>query len=477
MDKIAPITLEQAAELDALYRPFPSFDEWSGLQVDENLWSTFVHALEEEKSSSAESDLRSSLETATRAAALDTGAIEGLYQVDRGFTMTVAARAATWEVAMEERGTDVQKLFAAQLEGYETVLDLATGQRPVTEAWVRQLHQILCGPQDTYSVYTEIGIQEIPLPKGQYKIHPNHVREVDGAIHAYAPVAMTPPEMERFVGELRSGRFEEAHPISQASYAHYALVAIHPFADGNGRVARALASIYFYRSASIPLLIWADQRSSYLETLWAADRGDHQMFVNFVRDRGIDTMNEVTLELRLAKLTPMRESLTAIRELMTGQGGLTHQEIDGLAERIVGRLAEEAEKQFGELSLPKGVGSVVSRGNLVFGDEPDYRPLGSGQAPLVQLRIESPSPAKAQVVRDYFVVIARRKDAPFPFLVRDREGRPLLEARIADVYPEETASFRRRAELSVRALLADMLGDLRRQAKDSVNQTPYRAES
>jgi Fic family protein len=63
----------------------------------------------------------------------------------------------------------------------------------------------------------------------------------DGTIHAYAPVEVTGPEMHRLINELQTTEFEEADYVLQASYAHYALVSIDPFADGNGRVARALA--------------------------------------------------------------------------------------------------------------------------------------------------------------------------------------------------------------------------------------------
>jgi Fic family protein len=57
--------------------------------------------------------------------------------------------------------------------------------------------------------------------------------------------------------------------------AHYAFVAIHPFADGNGRVARALASVFTYRAYSVPVLILAESRNDYLTNLEAADRSNH----------------------------------------------------------------------------------------------------------------------------------------------------------------------------------------------------------
>ena len=45
------------------------------------------------------------------------------------------------------------------------------------------------------------------------------------------------------------------HPAVQAAYAHYALTAIHPFADGNGRLARTVASVFLMRSAGVPLFL------------------------------------------------------------------------------------------------------------------------------------------------------------------------------------------------------------------------------
>lgn len=73
-------------------------------------------------------------------------------------------------------------------------------------------------------------------------------------LHHYAPVAEAQPEMARLIREIRSGSFTEAHPVMQAAFAHYAFVCIHPFPDGNGRVARALASVFLYRSPGVPLL-------------------------------------------------------------------------------------------------------------------------------------------------------------------------------------------------------------------------------
>ncbi|MBI3648097.1 MAG: Fic family protein [Actinobacteria bacterium] len=167
--------------------------------------------------------------------------------MDRGFTYTIAAEEAAWEATLDEKGPDARALIEAQLGAYELVLDVATTASDLTEAWIRRLHEELCRPQDTYEARTPQGPSRITLPKGEYKKYPNHVLQPDGTEHAYAPVNDTASEMTRLVQELRSPAFTAAHPVLQAAYAHYFLVAVHPFADGNGRVARAMASVYTYR--------------------------------------------------------------------------------------------------------------------------------------------------------------------------------------------------------------------------------------
>src|ERR1700733_1388702 len=55
----------------------------------------------------------------------------GLYDVDRGFTMTIAAEAAAWEAALDQRGQPVRSLIEAQLSAYDYLVDLATKAEPI----------------------------------------------------------------------------------------------------------------------------------------------------------------------------------------------------------------------------------------------------------------------------------------------------------------------------------------------------------
>lgn len=55
-----------------------------------------------------------------------------------------------------------------------------------------------------------------------------------------------PPLMKAFISWLNSKGAWRTNPVITAGISHYAFVRIHPFADGNGRTSRALASLILY---------------------------------------------------------------------------------------------------------------------------------------------------------------------------------------------------------------------------------------
>jgi Fic family protein len=61
------------------------------------------------------------------------------------------------------------------------------------------------------------------------------------------PSLEVPFQTEDFITWLRSEEANEVHPILKAGIAHYELVRIHPFLDGNGRVARAVATLVLFK--------------------------------------------------------------------------------------------------------------------------------------------------------------------------------------------------------------------------------------
>jgi Fic family protein len=69
------------------------------------------------------------------------------------------------------------------------------------------------------------------------------------------------------------------HPAVTGALAHYNMVRIHPFDDGNGRGARLLMNLILMRRGYPPAIIRNDEREDYLDALDQADRGDMGPFV------------------------------------------------------------------------------------------------------------------------------------------------------------------------------------------------------
>lgn len=66
--------------------------------------------------------------------------------------------------------------------------------------------------------------------------------------------------MQRFEQWLNSDKAMSLHPVKYAALAHYKLVHIHPFTDGNGRTSRLLMNTILMRSGYPPVIIPKQQR-------------------------------------------------------------------------------------------------------------------------------------------------------------------------------------------------------------------------
>ena len=69
-----------------------------------------------------------------------------------------------------------------------------------------------------------------------------------GGVHYGAPHETLGELMEEFISFLHSRKFQQNHPVVKALLAHFFLVTIHPFGDGNGRVSRLLEAGILFQS-------------------------------------------------------------------------------------------------------------------------------------------------------------------------------------------------------------------------------------
>lgn len=120
-------------------------------------------------------------------------------------------------------------------------------------------------------------MQQVPLdslnPVGDWKREYNGTTGViDGksVYMEYAAPADVPSLMKRWLKDFNTTQKAKTPSDAIHSYirAHMILVRIHPFFDGNGRVARLVANIPVLRSGFPPVTVQVEQRSEYIDLLW-----------------------------------------------------------------------------------------------------------------------------------------------------------------------------------------------------------------
>ncbi|MDD2216245.1 MAG: Fic family protein [Eubacteriales bacterium] len=84
---------------------------------------------------------------------------------------------------------------------------------------------------------------------------------------------------------------KQYHPVKFAALLHKKLVFIHPFKDGNGRVARLLMNTALIQDGFLPALIPPILRSEYISLLEKAHKND-SLFINFIVERELESQKD-----------------------------------------------------------------------------------------------------------------------------------------------------------------------------------------
>lgn len=146
-------------------------------------------------------------------------------------------------------------------------------ETPLTQQFIRTLHKTLL--REDYTVYRTLpgGVQtSYVIHAGQYKTRPNSVITRYGDQFEYATPEETPALMSDLVDWYndaeRSGKFT---PIELAAIFHYRYIRIHPFEDGNGRIARLMVNYILTRHDYPMIVVRSRKKKEYLEALHRTD--------------------------------------------------------------------------------------------------------------------------------------------------------------------------------------------------------------
>lgn len=119
------------------------------------------------------------------------------------------------------------------------------------------------------------------LIKGAFKKLANNPQREDEEKYVYCPLEQVEPEIETLLRLYENAQTDKINPLIIASWFHHAFTTIHPFQDGNGRMARLLASLVLIKNGLFPLTVCRDDKKDYIDGLIKADNGDPGSTVDF----------------------------------------------------------------------------------------------------------------------------------------------------------------------------------------------------
>lgn len=186
-----------------------------------------------------------------------------------GNTLTLGDTMAVLEYGLTVKGKPLKdhKDVVAHAKGVDFVQSLI-GRKKITADDLFTLHRIVVGEES----------RDIYRPVGAWKREDNGTYGAENGKSVYMPYATaddTPWLMDNwlkaFNKSIKDVKTQDA-ALEAYVFAHVAFVRVHPFFDGNGRLARLLANIPVLAAGFPPIVVPSEARLDYIGELWKYQR-------------------------------------------------------------------------------------------------------------------------------------------------------------------------------------------------------------
>lgn len=272
--------------------------------------------------------------------AIETGLIERLYTLDRGITQLLIERGIEASTSKDGRDSvpeSVTSMIADHKAVVDGLFDFITGERRLSISYIKELHALMTRSQDFVEGKDTLGrTVSTPLAHGEFKKLPNNPVRTDGKLHEYCPPEQVDSEMDRLM-DLHH-RHVDVAPEVEAAWLHHRFSQIHPFQDGNGRIARALSTLVFIKAGWFPLVVRDRDRDRYLDYLEIADHGDLKPLVEyFARLQREEFIRALRVADEVKREPSVADTIESIRRRLQERQARRKQELEAtkvIAERL-----------------------------------------------------------------------------------------------------------------------------------------------
>jgi Fic family protein len=239
-------------------------------------------------------------------------------ELDRQRPLSVAEAARLREYLDVEWTYNSNAIEGSTLTRQETLVvlkhGLTVGGKPLVEHLEAINHQAAIGWVEQLAVRSSV-----PSESDILALHRLVLRSIDdahagvyrqaqvhiaGSAHVPPPAQAIPSRMAEYTAWLARTGDDQAvgrglHPVARAAHAHFWLVDIHPFVDGNGRVARLLMNLLLFQAGYPIAIIRQEDGAAYHAALEAGHESRLDPFLLLVAeavDRTLDMFLAATAD-------------------------------------------------------------------------------------------------------------------------------------------------------------------------------------
>lgn len=268
--------------------------------------------------------------------AIETGIVEKLYDLKEGITQTFIKEGFV-ESYLQHGDTNIppKQLIAYLKDHFEAidfVFDVVKQSRQITKGFILELHQLITQHQDTTDAVNSLGnLVKVDLLKGQFKKFDNNPKRIDGTIFLYCPPIHVDSEIDKLISIHADLEKRDIKPVIISAWFHHAFTQIHPFQDGNGRLARLLASLILIRHGLFPFTVKGNEKKRYIDSLESADNNEPQNLVDYfceVEKRNIEEVLNLKLDTPVSKKSFDEVADVFTQKLGTWKKGLQKERLE-----------------------------------------------------------------------------------------------------------------------------------------------------
>jgi len=295
----------------SIWAPIEFDEKWNEVKTDkfDNIFPSWKKRREELQKYPEQ--YKRFIDQLKRKQAIDTGIIEKMYDLKRGVTETFIKEGFI-DSYLSHGDTDItQNMLMDYLrdnfEAIDFIFDFVKNNRDLSLSYIKELHSLITRHQDSTEAIDPLGkYTKVPLQKGAFKKSPNNPMR-EGISYNYCPPEQVEVEMDKLIAVFNDD-LDSSHVLVKAAFLHHGFTQIHPFQDGNGRIARLLASFVLIKEGLFPLTIDRDERTKYIGALESADNKEFQPIIELFAGNQITSI-ERALNWKTMEDTPVYDKV------------------------------------------------------------------------------------------------------------------------------------------------------------------------